>query len=280
MWSRLIYSKSSAESERSGLITAYAVRIDGEVGWQVDGARLPLGDIKSWFEQSRRKVLEIRQIGERFEGYDPPSWSRSRASEEGWWFDRLLQCWWAPDESVPIPNGKPEEVESLATALSPAEYGWMDLTIASEHANTTIRCSRVFDPIPELLALMEKVIAGEYPRMSIDQEGSFAELHVLPTKLKPREGGRVDEKSPRVQFVLLIDRANVMDVGLNVIIPRRALVLSLYGAWRAVQAYDAQRLRDHWSGSEDDERDDKYDAATFRSDLIEGWLSTGPNYGQ
>lgn len=218
-------------------------------------------------------MLEIRQIGDPFEGYDPPSWARSRAGEEGWWHDHLSHCWRAPDEYIAKPYQEPREVEALAAAMSPPEWGWIDLTLASEETSVTIRCSSVFDPIRELLGWLESIIAGNHPRMSIDQEGSHAELHVLPGTLKAREQQRVDERSPRVQFVVLIDRAEVMDVELNILIPRRALVFSLYSAWQTVQRYDSARIRRHWSGEWGSDSEAQYDGATLRSVAIEEWLS-------
>ncbi|HQS49939.1 MAG TPA: hypothetical protein PK706_26425 [Xanthobacteraceae bacterium] len=106
--------------------------------------------------------------------------ARWRAQSLGWWEDPLCRVWRAPDEPIQQPFGDPTSFETLAVAFEPPEAGWIDFVLASYKQVALIRISYLYSSGAEIVAWLEEVARGGFPRVAISEEGSFGELHLFP----------------------------------------------------------------------------------------------------
>ena len=122
------------------------------------------------------------------------------------------------------------------------------------------------------MAWLEDVAGGGFPRVALNEEGAFTELHTFP--VRQDIVGRLELPSSPCSHVRLLAvqvGVDVPKVTLDVVIPRRALVRSVYRGWLAARDDDPARFDREWLKFGEEPSDPGSPFA--RSPLIEGWLA-------
>lgn len=239
--------------------TVYAARVEGRDGWVI--GELPGGaaDAPEALGSERLRVIEFRKLGHGLPGAGSGAMLQDAgilvylARRSGFVFDQVAECWRAEGDPVTPPPFETSWVESIAVAFSPPFVGWIDATLAYGTQSVIIHCSNVFDPFPSILRFLEAVLDGGHPRLSIDEEGVFCEWHTFaPPPRKKRMASEPDPERP-VRFVVFSRHASATadeqdapgKPTLDLVLPRRELVRSIYAAWRQLVLAGSSRVR--WS---------------------------------
>ena len=98
----------------------------------------------------------------------------------GWSFDPAIDEWRAPGEALSPFPGTPVPVDRIDVRYEVPTGFLMPITIAAGGQSVTFDITNTFDPIPDITPWLERVLDGEHPRLTIDREGEYTELHVLP----------------------------------------------------------------------------------------------------
>jgi hypothetical protein len=220
-------------------LTPFAVRLEGEDGWIVDEAPFSLSDVEERIRGNGYDIAEIREISsglsrERDEDGSPKvngpmAWYvRSR----GWAYDQQAQCWRAPGEMVREPAGVPQRVRNSIVYTGSPYAGWWPIVISAEGAIVEISASNVYDPLPNLLAGLERLVSNGAARVLIDEEGMQKEFLVYP-----KEQGLVR--------LIVLHHFDAAETLLDVMLSLRDLVGQLYAAIRRLavdEAFDREWL--------------------------------------
>ncbi|OYX75003.1 MAG: hypothetical protein B7Y95_04280 [Rhizobiales bacterium 32-66-11] len=188
----------------------------------------------------------------------------------GWWEDPLCRVWRAPDEPIQQPSGDPTSFETLAVAFEPPEAGWIDFVLASYRQVALIRISYLYSSGAEIVAWLEEVARGGFPRVAISEEGSFGELHLFPGDRFPPSVTWQPPRRDHVRLCVILRCIVGAKLKLDVVMPRKALVRAIYRAWLACHDDDPERFLDQWSRFGHD--DDMPDVPFARSVFLEEWL--------
>jgi hypothetical protein len=250
----------------------FAARLEGRDGWVLEETLESLREVQVRLRHEFPSLLELRVLSQGVTRLRPdatwfvpdPSFGLRGARRDGWYFEDAASCWRAPDETILPPPTKPVWGESLAVDFAPPVAGWIDLTIAKDGNAVAIGCSNLFDPVRAMLHFLERALAGAFPRLMIDQEGHFAEWHALPPP--PPDTTRSFRwhhmPGPNLRFVVAassggwpVDEPGPSEPRLDLVLPRRALVLAVYRAWRLIALGDKARWSAEWMTHLDQERD-------------------------
>ena len=205
----------------------YGVRPAGREGWFLRdhrGDRAALVAVLA-AEGMVAEVVEIAPFLRR--GRDPlPDFILDEtALHFGWSFDPAINGWRAPGEAVASFPGTPLPVDRIDVRYEVPATFWMPITIAAGGQSVTFEVSNTWDPIPDITPWLERVLDGGYPRLTIDREGDYTELHVLPAD----EGVRL--------VVSLLD--GEWRTPIDVSLPRLALIAGFYCPLVAMWESDA-----------------------------------------
>jgi len=252
---------------RSAHVTVYAARFEGREGWELGEA---IGDLDAAFCRlaARGEALrDIRALGSAtiFDrdgtGFGPSGCDVGIALRHGWARDEAAGCWRAPGEPITAPATTPVRTEALAVTFAPPIHGWIRVTISHREAEVRIAFSNVFPPIADMLAFLEQVAAGGYPRLVIDEEGRISEWHCFAAVASSAEDLAACNAGALVRFAILSDveesrasRAR-QSPAIDVVISRTALVRQVYCAWLQVALGDPARLARDWLHDVLEERD-------------------------
>ncbi len=164
-----------------------AYRVESQAGWnlvQVDE------HAETWVASQIARGTQIVEHIEIFNGLrrktdgdsdDTGFIDLSIAFREGWSFDQEAKCWRAPGERILPPRGIPVAVESLEVRYSPPEVGWLLVSIVANGKEAQFEASELYDPFPDLIAWLEAIAEGEFPRFLIDQEGTHLQFLTIET---------------------------------------------------------------------------------------------------
>lgn len=212
------------EQEPGGL---YAVRPAGQEGWLLRDHRGDRAALLSRFaaEGVQAEVMEIAPILRRGCDQLPDFILTEMAQHFGWSFDPVVDGWRAPGEALASFPGAPHPVGRIDVSYQVPAAFWTSITITAGGQSTTFHVTNTWDPFPEITPWLERVLDGEHPRLTIDREGEFTELHVQPAE----EGVRL--------VVSLSDGEwhNPIDVSLS----RMALIAGFYRPLVAMWESDA-----------------------------------------
>ncbi|QCO15340.1 hypothetical protein D3869_08950 [Azospirillum brasilense] len=173
-------NEENAEGAPGGL---YGVRPAGREGWFLRDHR---GDRAALIavlaaEGIVAEVVEIAPFLRRGPMSLPDFILDEMALHFGWSFDPAIDGWRAPGEALsPFPS-TPLPVDRIDVRYEVPRGFLMPITIAAGGQSVTFDVTNTFDPIPGITPWLERVLDGEHPRLTIDREGEYTELHVLPT---------------------------------------------------------------------------------------------------
>jgi hypothetical protein len=248
----------------------FAARLEGRDGWVLEETVESVQEVRQRLNQQPERLLELRVLSQGVAYQNRDRWSvhdrlagLPAAWREGWYYDAVGACWRAPNETIAPPPTSPAWSESLAVAFAPPVAGWIDVTLALRDKSAFTLFSNVHDPVLPLLRFLEGVLAGGMPRFLVDQETDHAEWHVLPAPLPEHWEHRVFMPGPNVRLVMWETDAGGWPRAepqppaqkLDLVLPRRALVLSIYRAWRLIALGDKARWSAEWMTHLDQERD-------------------------
>jgi len=154
------------------------------------------------------------------------------------------------------PAGRPGHADSFVVRSGAPKSGWWPLLITADAANITIFASNAADPVPNLLAWLECLVAGSAGRVLIDEEGEQTEIYVYP-----KEKGLV-------RFVASRHGAPD-DQRIDVLLRLHDVVARFYAAIQQL-AKDTIAFEQEWMFNFDPE---SVAQPPFISEVVEGFLS-------
>ncbi|BAI71827.1 hypothetical protein AZL_011890 [Azospirillum sp. B510] len=217
-------TEDAAEDAPGGL---YGVRPAGREGWFLRDHRGDRAALTAalFAEGIAAEVVEIAPFLRRGPMSLPDFILDEMAMHLGWSFDPAIDGWRAPGEAVASFPGTPLPVDCIDVRYEVPAAFWMPITIAAGGQSVIFEVSNTWDPIPDITPWLERVLDGGYPRLTIDREGDYTELHVLPAA----EG---------VRFVVaLLDEE--WRTPIDVSLPRLALIAGFYCPLVAMWESDA-----------------------------------------
>lgn len=204
----------------------YAVRLVGQTGWMLDDSELAPARYEEAVHQAGFAIAAIETVCKfvTIKSIGPPGRFDVVCARWGQWtYDPVAACWRAPDEPMTLPADDPLMVPALKVILEPSEDGWMPATIGAGSMHVAFDISEVFDPFPDMIAWLEKLVEGRSARLTIDIEGIQLLLHVVET-----------ENPARVRFRVDWDRrdlgAGIVPSDIDIVIERASLIGAFHRA--------------------------------------------------
>lgn len=169
----------------------------------------------------------------------------------------------------------PEVCEALAVSFAPPESGWIKGVVAIAHpgAMADFWISNLCGPEPHLVAWLEEVARGGYPTITFAEEQLWKELQVEPCDHLKELGCLEYPDQEFVRFGVVRRWPDASHRELDVVLPRLALVRSIYRAWLSCHDDDPRRFREEWTifGESDLVPEHPF----RRSEFLDRWRDTG-----
>lgn len=170
----------------------------------------------------------------------------------------------------------------LSVRFSLPQAGWVNVEVPPLHEGWEIRCSEVFDPMPDLLEWLEKIAAGSpAATWSIDEEGFYSQLHFVGIPHSPSD--------PDTYLLHIQTNCNGLLRIRGVKVERRVLVASFYRGLRTMaedpayspREWDIHPEFERFDDMDEEEYDEAYRAHpysgtpihTLRSKSIEDYIA-------
>ncbi len=245
-------------------VVLFAVRLAGEDGWIVDEAPMALSEVEAAIRANGHDIVEIRQISRgasRCRGDDgspltdgPMEWY---VRSWGWTHDEIAECWRAPGEMPCEPAESPGSIESFVVQAGVPDAGWWPILVQADTASLEIKASNVHDPVRDLLAWLDLLVAGRAARVLIEEEGEQTEFRVYP-----KEEGTVR--------LLVFDYGEEADEKvIDGMVSLRDVVAQFYAALQQL-AHDKRLFKQGWVFHLD-----SVAQPPFSSDAVEAFLTGG-----
>lgn len=194
-------------------LTSFAARIAGKAGWQFGELALTPEEAEESVRSEGQEVLEFRVVseglGRRWKDNGEPDVGGPQAwvfQSAGWYLDPVAKLWRAPDEMIDRPGFPASWVPRINVIDEPPDAGWWYVTLSTSGLSTQVNISRIYDPIDDLLAWLERIAKGVDARVLVDCEGRYRHFIAFSEK----DGVRfiVDEHDSghRRAIDVLIDR--------------------------------------------------------------------------
>lgn len=169
--------------EREETVRLYAARIVGLDGWHLEESTQDVGGFREVLAQRGLAVAELVELYDYVvctklgESFVPNQCFHNSAYGEGWGRDSAADCWHAPHELDRRFPGPTVAVDRLDVTYALPEFGWIDTTIRAGERIIEFSMSEVFDPVPDLLDWLERLVEGCFGRVSMDVEGWYVDFH-------------------------------------------------------------------------------------------------------
>jgi hypothetical protein len=149
----------------------------------------------------------------------------------------------------------PQRVRNFIVYTGSPSAGWWPIIVSADGAIVEIWASNVYDPLPNLLAWLERLVSNGAARVLIDEEGMQKEFLVYP-------------KEQELVRLIVLHHFDMVETRLDVMLNLRDLVGQLYAAIRRLavdEVFDREWLFN-----------DEQDAAPrprLSSETVEAFLS-------
>lgn len=86
------------------------------------------------------------------------------------------------------PHGRIPGTALVSFEFSPAQHGWIDMTVRADDRSDAISCSHVYDPFQDIVTLISGALSGVPGCAEVDEEGlsTFIRIDVEPGELAGR----------------------------------------------------------------------------------------------
>ncbi|MBF0375529.1 MAG: hypothetical protein HQL39_19225 [Alphaproteobacteria bacterium] len=217
----------------------YAVRLASRPGWRWEIGRL---DAPAYADALRQAGLDVREViviqdlpTDR--AIDPPGTFGFICRGWGQWtYDPAAECWRASDEPMTRPPGAPVPVAAIEATFGIPELGRLPITLTAGNGVCSFDASELHDPFRDMVAWLENVADGRFARLTIDIDCLWIQCHVLPAG-----------DGSLVRFLVDVDERGIArdeTVDIDVLVPRRALVKSIYAP--LMRFWEGRDLRRAW----------------------------------
>ncbi|MFG1319232.1 hypothetical protein [Xanthobacter autotrophicus] len=254
------------------LFIIYAARLSKRPGWRVGALKGRIGDVKRWHAQAGEVVIKARQLGGPVTQANTLIAER-RAQDLGWYKDLNSGCWYECHYSLLPAPSSPEVREALAVSFAPPESGWIKGVVAIAHPRSMadFLVSNLWGPEPLIVRWLEEVARGGYPSITFAEEQLWKEFLVLPGD-HLKELGCLEYPEPEfVRFCVVRRWPDASHRELDVVLPRLALVRSIYRAWLSCHDDDPRRFREEWTIFAESELTPEHPFQ--RSEMLDRWIA-------
>lgn len=226
----------------------YAARLSKRPGWRVGVLKRRIGDVKRWHAQAGEVVIKARQLGGPLTKANTLIAER-QAPDLGWYKDVHSECWYECHYTLLPPPSDPEVCEGLAVSFAPPESGWIKGVVVIAHPGcmADFLISNLWGPEPLIVPWLEEVARGGYPVITFAEEQLWRELQVQPGDHLKELGCLEYLEQEFVRFCVVRRWSDASHRELDVVLPRLALVRSIYRAWLSCHDEDPRRFRKEWT---------------------------------
>lgn len=223
-------------------VDVFGYRLHGLEGWRVSATKAGVAAAIDARRAAGAPVASVRLITSSRGVHPSKSASElidhDRLIGAGWKWDGAIDAWRAPGETVAEPPRDPVQVDAVRVAFDPAHYGWQPVRIEAGGATLRFSASNIFDPFPQILRWLCRLLDDESARVAVNLEGGFLEFHAWP--------------SPDGRWVRLVaayaggSRETFGDVALDIRCRPEGFARAFYCAFRAY-ALSGRYDPTHWA---------------------------------
>lgn len=172
------------------------------------------------------------------------------------------------------PSG-PEVCEALAVSFAPPESGWIKGVVAVAHPGVMADfwISNFWGPEPHIVPWLEEVARGGYPTITFAEEQLWKEFQVEPCDHLKELGCLEYPDQEFVRFAVVRRWPDASHRELDVVLPRLALVRSIYRAWLSCHDDDPRRFREEWTIFGESKLTPEHPFQ--RSEMLRHWIEAG-----
>lgn len=170
--------------DKQELPAIYAVRIEGQNGWQIYNPPVTRDKIVAHLEKRGLKGLEfvailvvLRKI-DHIDEVECTAVADSVIMGNGWIYDYQSSCWRAPNEMYSEPSEQAVFAESFDIVSDPPEAGWWEIGFAINGKEYWISSSEVYDPLLDYHNLILAVVRGRDIRITINEESRCTDISI------------------------------------------------------------------------------------------------------
>jgi hypothetical protein len=245
---------SSVPPSDIGLV---AFRRSGVDGWEIRAIQQTYDATVAEIRSELGPDVEVHRISGGRDAQTPGSY------ELGWMRDGGTGCWRAPGELITQPRTPSTQVRDVSVTFAPPDAGWIVLGIAAGDQTTEISVSYIYDPFPDLVAVLENLSNGIGGRVTIDTEGAYCDLHCYAL-----------EPDDLVRLIVTREPSHTsdpeQDLLVDVTTDRAGFVQSVYSSMVRYFTSDAYlQNKRQWSSDDPDFGFDAEDFSTFRSGVLD-----------
>lgn len=252
-----IKGKGDASVDPPSDIGLVAYRRAGDDGWDVQAINQSYDASVAEIRSKTSPDVEVRRI---FGSGDLDS---IQDLEGRWMRDFEARKWRAPGELLTQPRTPSTQVRKISITFEPPDAGWIVFRIEAGNQSVDIWSSWIFDPFPDLVAVLENLSRGVGGRVTIDSEGRYEDVHCYAL-----------EESDLVRFIVTTEpsgeKVDKRDVLIDVTTDRSGFVQSAYssmvGFWTSKDFLENKR---EWSSDDSEIGFHAEDFGEYRSKLLD-----------
>lgn len=239
-----------------------AYRRSGVDGWEIRAIQQTYDATVAEIRSEVGPDAEVHRISGGRDAQTPGSY------ELGWMRDGEAGCWRAPGELITQPRVPSIQVRDVSVTFDPPDAGWIGIGIAAGDQTTEISASEIYDPFPDLVAVLEHLSEGIGGRVTIDTEGTYYDLHCYAL-----------EPDDLVRLIVTCEPSHTSDPKRDLLIDvatdRAGFVQSVYSSMVRYFTSDAflQNKR-QWSSDDPEIGFHAEDFSTFRSPVLDNLIGS------